>query len=99
LKDAFLDPAGKGIGVMDRMYAVAADDEGIGPHDSAVLELLLSLGLPGKVFYGVGLIAMLLSLRPQPISEAARGDAFVNAARAVSLGMFVQLVLGSVMLG
>jgi hypothetical protein len=96
LRDAFLDPLGKGVGVMERTYAVEADDEGIGPHDSAILELLLSLGLPGTLFYGIGLIALLLGLRPH---AEARGDAFVNAARAVSLGMFVQLALGSVMLG
>lgn len=96
LRDAFFDPLGKGVGVMERTYAVDADDEGIGPHDSAILELLLSLGLPGTLFYGTGLIALLLGLRPR---REARGDAFVNAARAVSLGMFVQLVLGSVMLG
>ncbi|MEP7342033.1 MAG: O-antigen ligase domain-containing protein [Acidobacteriota bacterium] len=96
LKDAFLDPLGKGIGVMERSYAVAADDEGIGPHDSAILELLLSLGLPGTLLYGLGLIVLLLGLRPRPNT---RSDTFVNAARAISLGMFVQLVLGSVILG
>lgn len=105
LEDAFLDPLGKGVGVMDRIYAVAADDDGIGPHDSAILELLLSLGIPGAVFYGIGLIVLLLSLRPRSSSQldgqgrGTGGDAFVNAARAVSLGMFAQLVLGSVMLG
>lgn len=99
LKDAFLDPLGKGIGVMDRTYAVAADDDGIGPHDSAVLEMLLSLGLPGALFYGMGLLVLLLSLRPGSISDAASGDTFIFAARAISLGMFAQLLLGSVMLG
>lgn len=96
LKDAFLDPLGKGIGVMDRVYAVAADDEGIGPHDSAILELLLSLGVPGTLFYGIGLLFLLLGMRPR---AETHGDSFVNAARAISIGMFVQLVLGSVMIG
>lgn len=96
LQDALLDPLGKGIGVMERTYAVAADDDGIGPHDSAILELLLSLGLPGTFFYGIGLIALLLSLRPRAWTQ---GDVFVNVARAIALGMIAQLVLGSVMLG
>lgn len=114
LQDAFLDPLGKGVGVMDRVYAVAADDDGIGPHDSAILELLLSLGLPGTVFYGIGLIALLLSVRPRRsiveirsdalapetlVNDTFVNDAFLNTARAISLGMFVQMVLGSVMLG
>ncbi|HMV47300.1 MAG TPA: O-antigen ligase domain-containing protein [Blastocatellia bacterium] len=96
LEDAFLDPMGKGVGVMERTYAVAADDEGIGPHDSAILELLLSLGLPGAMFYGIGLIALLFGLRPR---RETRGDVFVDAARAIGFGMFAQLLLGSVMLG
>jgi hypothetical protein len=96
LRDAVFDPLGKGIGVMDREYAVAADDEGVGPHDSAILELLLSLGLPGALFYGIGLIALLIGLRPH---KEVRGDTFVKAARAIALGMFAQLIFGSVMLG
>ena len=96
LGEAFLDPLGKGIGVMDRVYAVAADDETIGPHDSAILELLLSLGVPGALFYGIGLIALLLSLR---VRAEIRPDIFANAARATALGMFAQLVFGSVMIG
>jgi hypothetical protein len=98
LEDAFRDPLGKGVGVMDRVYAVAADDDGIGPHDSAILELFLSLGVPGALFYGIGLIVLLLSLRSRSSGKIG-SDTFVNAARAVSLGMFAQLVFGSVMLG
>ncbi len=96
LSEGFLDPLGKGIGVMDRVYAVAADDETIGPHDSAILELLLSLGVPGALFYGIGLIALLLSLWRR---AEIRQDVFANAARAIALGMFAQLVFGSVMIG
>src|SRR5262249_6678937 len=96
LGEAFLDPLGKGIGVMDRVYAVAADDETIGPHDSAILELLLSLGVPGALFYGIGLIALLLSLGRR---AEIRRDVFANTAWATALGMFAQLVFGSVMIG
>lgn len=99
LRDAVIDPLGKGIGVMDRIYGVAADDDGIGPHDSAVLELLLSLGLPGAICYGAGLVLLLLSLCGRTSSAAAQADSFAHAARAIALGMFVQLLLGSVMLG
>lgn len=95
-RDAVTDPFGKGIGIMDREYAIAPDDEGIGPHDSAVLELLLSLGFLGAALYGAGLIALLFGLR---VRGAVRADSFANAARAVGLGMFAQLILGSVMLG
>ena len=98
LRDAVTDPFGKGIGIMDREYAIAPDDEGIGPHDSAILELLLSLGFLGAALYGAGLIALLFGLRA-PGGVGIRSDSFANAAKAIGLGMFAQLILGSVMLG
>lgn len=95
LHDALDDPLGKGLGVMDREYAIAPDSEEAGPHDSAILELLLSLGFPGTAFYGLGLLMLLFSLRPQ---RATRGDVFVDAARAIGVAMFIELLFGSVML-
>lgn len=96
LRDALDDPLGKGIGVMDREYGVAQDSEEVGPHDSAIIELLLSLGFPGTAFYGLGLLLLLFGLRPQ---RATRGDAFVDAARAIGVAMFVEQFFGSVILG
>jgi hypothetical protein len=95
LNDAAMAPLGKGIGVMDREYAIAPDDEGMGPHDSAILELLLSLGFPGALMYGFGLFTLFLGLCRRSSSK----DDFLVAARAICLGMFVQLILGSVILG
>lgn len=95
LRDALDDPLGKGIGVMDREYAIAQDSEEVGPHDSAIIELLLSLGFPGTVFYGLGLMILFFGLRPQ---RAARGDPFVDAACAIGVAMFVEMLFGSVML-
>jgi hypothetical protein len=96
LHDALMDPLGKGIGVMEREYKIGPDDEGIGGHDSAILELLLSLGFPGTACYGLGLALLLGGLRPRYKPSA---DGFYNVTRAIRLAMFVQLLSGSVMLG
>ncbi|MBW4468477.1 MAG: O-antigen ligase domain-containing protein [Pegethrix bostrychoides GSE-TBD4-15B] len=64
--------------------------------DSAVLDLLLSLGWFGTAFYmsGLALLVIRLFLGASQIS-----DPFANAARALALSIICQLPLGSVMLG
>lgn len=64
--------------------------------DSAVLDLLLSLGWVGTAFYMSGLLLLVLQLF-QGYSQFS--DPFANAARALTLSILCQLPLGSVMLG
>ncbi len=64
--------------------------------DSAVLDLLLSLGWIGTAFYMSGLMLLVLRLI-QGVSQGS--DPFANAARALALSIVCQLPLGSIMLG
>lgn len=69
---------------------------GSGSHiDSAVLDMLFSLGWIGTSLYLGGLILLMFNTLQ---CVAARFDAFASAARAIGIGVFVQLVFGSVML-
>ena len=64
--------------------------------DSAFLDMFFSLGWLGTVPYLLALAALLLGAFQ--VSEV-RFDPFVSAARAIGLGIAVQLVFGSVMTG
>jgi hypothetical protein len=67
---------------------------GSGSHlDSAILDTLFSLGWIGTSLYWGGLLLVMFN-----ILYSASSDAFVSAARAISVGVFIQLVFGSVML-
>ncbi|MCA1994309.1 MAG: O-antigen ligase domain-containing protein, partial [Coleofasciculus sp. S288] len=80
---------GKGVG-----HVINSDS--LGSNDSGILTLLFSLGWLGTIPYLGGLILLLFSVFQ---SSEGRFDPFMSAARAISLGVFVQLGLGSVMLG
>jgi len=72
--------------------------EGIGGTallDSAVLDMLLSLGWFGTVFYMSGLLSLLFKL----FHLKARLDPFASHSRAIALSIFFQLIFGSMMLG
>ena len=92
------EPFGKGIGVMDLEYGAEGGDEG-GPHDSAILELLLSLGWVGGGTYLLGLAWLFHGLLKNLRLPAIRGDPFAIAAHAVTIALLAQMVLGSVMIG
>jgi hypothetical protein len=64
--------------------------------DSAILDMFFSLGWVGTVPYLLGLVTLLLGAFQV---TAVRFDPFASAARAIGLGVFVQLVFGSVMTG
>ncbi|MBE9190688.1 O-antigen ligase domain-containing protein [Gloeocapsopsis crepidinum LEGE 06123] len=67
---------------------------GAGNHlDSAILNTLFSLGWIGTSLYWGGLLLLILGTL-----HAVSFDPFVSAARAISIGVFIQLVFGSVML-
>ena len=66
----------------------------IGPHDSTLLEFLYSLGWGGTLIYGVGLFLLGIQLL-----RAGRGDYFALAGKAILIGLSVQALLNSIMLG
>ncbi len=76
---------GKGLG-----FVLASDN--LGSNDSGILTILFTLGWLGGVPYVGGILLLMLSLLQ--ISEAA-SDVFVSAARAISLGVLVQIGLGN----
>lgn len=70
---------------------------GAGEHvDSAFIDMLLSLGWIGTLFYAGGLGLLLLSLFS---GQEARFDTFASACRAIALSVFVMLLFSSVMVG
>lgn len=64
--------------------------------DSAVLDLLLSLGWFGSFLYMGGMLLLVFKLFQ---GFGSPFDSFPYTARAIGLGMMAQLLLGSVMLG
>jgi len=64
--------------------------------DSGILDTFFTLGWFGAIPYLGGVILLLLSLFQDVES---RSDPFASAARAISIGVFAQFMLGSVMLG
>lgn len=88
------EPWGEGIGSTDTLHNTEGDDDMIGPHDSTLLEFLYSLGWGGTAIYGTGLFLLGVQL-----FRAGRGDHFALAGKAVVIGMFIQALLNSIMLG
>lgn len=85
LAAALSEVSGEGLG-----FVLASDN--LGSNDSGILTILFTLGWLGAVPYVGGIFLLILGLFQ--ISEAA-SDAFVSAARAISLGVFVQIGLGN----
>jgi hypothetical protein len=86
------EPAGGGIGVMDLKYS--GDPVSLGPHDSTIWELFMSIGWFGAAAYLMALciiFALVLMSPPSTLFEAA--------ANAVCIGMLSQFLLNSVMSG
>jgi hypothetical protein len=93
--DALESPFGKGIGAMDKEYAIDIESEAMGPHDSAIVELILSLGWFGAAIYLGAIVSIVYStLRTAP----NRDDLFQIVSRAIIVSIFVQFPLGSVMI-
>ncbi|NJL20665.1 MAG: O-antigen ligase domain-containing protein [Leptolyngbyaceae cyanobacterium SM1_3_5] len=88
LKKALVSFIGGGTGGVTRSGEVTLD--------SAVLDLLLSLGWFGTLFYVGGLAALFLRLL---LGANVRHDPFSSTARAIAISVVCQLPLGSVMLG
>lgn len=88
------EPWGEGIGSTDTLHNTEGDDDMIGPHDSTLLESLYSLGWGGTFIYATGLFLLAVQL-----FRTGRGDYFALAGKAVLIGLFVQSLLNSIMLG
>ncbi len=64
-------------------------------YDSAILDLLFTFGWIGMVFYGGGLVLLLLRLFRG--KNNGRSDTFFSTIRAIVLAMCLQLVFGNVL--
>ncbi|MGQ9873076.1 hypothetical protein [Leptodesmis sp.] len=82
---AFSEVPGQGLG-----FVLASDN--LGSNDSGILTILFTLGWLGALPYLAGIFLLILSLFQ--ITEAV-SDTFISAARAISLGVFVQIGLGN----
>lgn len=82
---ALAEIPGQGLG-----FVLASDN--LGSNDSGILTILFTLGWLGALPYLGGIFLLILSLFQ--ITEAA-SDAFISAARAITLGVFVQIGLGN----
>ena len=85
---AFSQFLGQGLGFV-------LEGTSLGSNDSGILSMFFSLGWFGTIPYLGGIILLLFSLFQ---SIDIRADAFASAARAISLGVFAQIGLGSVTL-
>ena len=85
LGEALAEIPGNGLGF------VLANDS-LGSNDSGILSMLFNLGWFGTIPYLGGMILLFFSLFR---GTEGRSDPFVSASRAISLGVFAQIGLGS----
>ena len=64
--------------------------------DSGIIETLLTIGWLGAIPYFLGLCLMMFKVFR---SSVGRSDAFMNAARGISLSFFAQLIFGNSITG
>lgn len=83
LDNALTSYVGKGIG-------------GMAGTDSAILDMLFALGWLGTIFYLGGMLLLIFKLFQ---GYESCFDPFASIARAITIGVFFELGLGSVMLG
>lgn len=88
------EPFGEGLGSTDTDHFTVGGDSIIGPHDSTLLEFLYSLGWIGTMIYVLGLGSLVFQL------VRTRGkDSFVLSSKAILIGLVVQCLLNSILLG
>lgn len=88
------EPFGEGLGSMDVDHATDGRDDRLGPHDSTVLELLYSLGLPGTAMYGLGLL-----LGIARVVRVGVRTPFAVAMAAIFISYCSEFLLNSIFLG
>ena len=86
------EPVGGGIGVMDLKYT--GHPVSLGPHDSTIWELFMSIGWFGATAYLAALVLVFVQL----VGKRSL-SLFDAAANAVCMGMLSQFLLTSVMAG
>ncbi len=82
---ALSEMMGKGLG-----YTIESNS--LGSNDSGILSIFLMMGWAGAIPYFGSLFLLFVSLF---YGNVARSDPFMNTARAISLGVFAQIGLGS----
>jgi hypothetical protein len=93
LEEAITEPFGGGIGALDAAERTAPNYL-LGSRDSALIDMLVSLGWFGAALYGGAIVLLLLS-----VVRGAGSDGFAVACSACLVGLVAQFVLGSTMLG
>jgi hypothetical protein len=93
LGEATTEPFGGGIGALDAAERTAPNYL-LGARDSAVIDMLVSLGWFGAALYGGAIVLLLLS-----VVRGAGSDGFAVACSACLVGLVAQFALGSTMLG
>jgi hypothetical protein len=93
LEEASMAPFGRGIGALD-VPEHTASIQFLGARDSALIDMLFSLGWLGAAMYGVAIVLLLFS-----VVGGAQADTFAVACSASLVGLVAQFVLGSTMLG
>jgi hypothetical protein len=93
LEEATTQPFGGGIGALDAAERTAPNYL-LGARDSALIDMLVSLGWLGAAMYSGAIVLLLFS-----VVGGANSDTFVVACTASLVGLVAQFVLGSTMLG
>jgi len=89
---AATEPIGRGLGVMDAEFG--DETGGLGPHDSGLWEILLSLGWFGGAAYMLSLAVIGFRL----FKGNGSNNLFNTASACITLGYLSQFLLGSFML-
>jgi hypothetical protein len=93
LAEAATAPFGGGIGALDASEHTAPNQL-LGARDSALIDMLVSLGWLGAAMYGAAIVLLLFAA-----GGGAGSDTFAVACFACVVGLIAQFLLGSTMLG
>lgn len=95
---AFLAPVGEGMGgtgLATKLSGTGGELGELGNFDSGVMNIPLTLGWPGTVFY-VGALALLLQ---RALGGGRRPDPFATASQGIVLAILAQLVFDDFLVG
>jgi hypothetical protein len=93
LNEATTEPFGGGIGALDAAERNAPSTL-LGARDSALIDMLVSLGWFGAALYSGSIMLLLLT-----VVRGVGKDTFAVACSACLVGLVAQFALGSTMLG
>ena len=97
LEHALRRPFGGGLGYLDSAFYTSEDAGGsdLGAHDNGLFEFLVTLGMPGCIFYWAGLLLLLA----RGLSTGVPVDSKRTACFAVCLSFLAQLPTGNSLFG